>query len=174
MHAERRRALLMAAVTMLATLLVSAGSARSAPDTPGISPATQFTPVASQVLTRPQPVKASDGNYHMAYELLLNNVTPVTIHVETVEIRDAADGRVILSLTGPDLQAEMSPIGKLGPDNPGDRSIASSSTSIIWLDVVAATKDGIPKKIDHRVTGKSLHLQALTRSSPSYRRLRST
>jgi hypothetical protein len=51
------------------------------------------------------------------------------------------------------IQKQMTPVGKTGPDKPGDRSIESSSTSIVWLDVTAASKDAIAKKIDHRVIG---------------------
>jgi len=139
-------------VAVALAVLVSADRTR-AQDTPGISPTTRFTPLASQLLTHPQPVRASDGKYHLAYELVLTNTTGADVAVEKIEMRDAADGRVIQTLSGADLQAHVNPLGKIGPDNPGELSISSSSTSIVWLDVVADGKEGIPQTIDHRITG---------------------
>jgi len=137
--------LLMVGATTMAASAAGAGQ-------PGIGATTQFTPVSARALTTPQPVKASDGNYHLAYELLLTNPTGAEVSVETVEVRDAADGRVILSLSGSDLSGQMNPIGNTTPAAAGSR-IASSAASIIWLDVVAPDRAGIPAKIDHRVVG---------------------
>jgi hypothetical protein len=119
-------------------------------DTPGISPTTRFTPVTGAVMTVPQPVKMSDGRYHLAYELLLTNATGLEVEVDSVEVRDAAGGRVILSLAGDAVAARMNPIGEAA--KPG-RSIAPSATSIVWLDATAAAKDEIPPAIDHRIAG---------------------
>jgi hypothetical protein len=134
------------------------GSASPAADKPGISPTTQFTPVASHVLTVPQPVKASDGNFHLAYELLLTNATGVDVDITSVEVRDASDGRVLLALSGDDLASQINPIGKVTEGDAGS-PIPSSSTSIVWLDVIAPAKDAFPKTIDHQVTG-SIHTAA--------------
>ncbi len=45
----------------------------------GVRPGTQFTPVTASTLTVPEPVKGSDGRIHLAYELLLTNVTAVPV-----------------------------------------------------------------------------------------------
>jgi Peptidase family M23 len=138
----------LAAVGMLPA---DAGPAPTGP--PGISPDTQFTPVTGSALTSPVPVKASDGEVHIAYELLLTNTRDVEVNINTVEVRDAASKQVVLSLTGSDLSAHMNPIGNPPGGEPGDPPIAASATSIVWLDVAVANKDAVPKKVEHRLVG---------------------
>src|SRR5262245_26471659 len=140
----------LASLLLLCAITIASGDADA--EQPGIGATTRFTPVSARALTTPQPVKASDGNYHLAYELVLTNPTGAEVSVETVEVRDAADGRVILSLTGADLSGQMNPIGDITPTAAGNR-IARSAASIIWLDRVAPGRGGIPRKIDHRVVG---------------------
>ena len=89
----------------------------------------------------------------MAYELLLTNATALEVEVATVEVRDAADGRVMLSLTGEDLTDQMNPIGD-SAEGDGSTKIASSSTSIVWLDVSA------PDQRQHPPEGSTIGLSA--------------
>ena len=138
----------LAAVGMLPA---EAGPALTGP--PGISPDTRFTQVAGVVLTSPAPVKASDGRVHIAYELLLTNVLKVEVDINTVEVRDAASKQVVLSLTGSELVAHMNPIGKPPGGEQGDPPIASSATSIVWLDVAVPSMEAVPETVDHRVLG---------------------
>jgi hypothetical protein len=152
---QRGRAGLAALGAILVAVSVTTGSASSGTDKPGISPSTQFTPLASQVLTTPQAVKMSDGKYHLAYELLLTNATDVAVDVQSVAVRDASNGHVVMSLTGTALSAEMNPIGDATPTE-ASNTMSSSSISIVWLDVTFPTKDDIPQKLDHRVTGTVL------------------
>jgi Peptidase family M23 len=152
---RRGRALLAALGAIPVAVSVTAGSASSGTDKPGISPTTLFTPLASQVLTTPQAVKMSDGKYHLAYELLLTNATDVDVDVQSVAVRDASNGHVVMSLTGTALSAEMNPIGNATPSETST-TMSSSSISIVWLDVTFPTKDDIPQKLDHRVAGTVL------------------
>jgi hypothetical protein len=66
-----------------------------------------FAPIASSVLTRPTPVKATDGRFHIVYEVVLTNNTPLTMGVEGFEVRDARTRRVLARLSGPTLAANM-------------------------------------------------------------------
>ena len=152
---RRGRALLAALGAIPVAVSVTAGSASSGTDKPGISPTTLFTPLASQVLTTPQAVKMSDGKYHLAYEQLLTNATDVVVDVQSVAVRDASNGHVVMSLTGTALSAEMNPIGNATPTE-ASNTMSSSSISIVWLDVTFPTKDDIPQKLDHRVAGTVL------------------
>jgi hypothetical protein len=59
----------------------------------------------------------------------------------------------VLSLAGPALAAQLNPIGNAnGHDDKA--AIASSSTAILWLDVVFADKQAVPDKIDHRIVAE--------------------
>jgi hypothetical protein len=142
---------------LLATVSIAADAVSSGTDTPGIAPNTQFTPLAGQVLTTPQAVKMSDGKYHVPYELLLTNATGAPIEIQTVEVRDDSNGDVILSLSGTDLSTANS-VGNISP-NETHSPMAGSSISILWLDVIASTKDEIPQKVHHRVAG-TIHTPA--------------
>src|SRR5215469_6572115 len=152
------RSLLGGAVVLTGTLaavgmpLADAEPALSGP--PGISPDTKFTPVAGSVLTSPEPVKTSDGKVHIAYELVLTNTFDFEVDINTVEVRDAASKQVVLSLTGQDLAVHMNPIGVArGGGDEGDPPIASSATSIVWLDVAVPSMDAVPETVDHRLVG---------------------
>src|SRR5262249_23980613 len=150
-----RRGVALLAGTLVAASVWPAAGATAPSGTPGISPETQFTPVTAAVLTAPVPVKASDGQYHLAYELLLTNAAPGEVDVDRVEVRDASSHHVVLSFAGADLAAHMNPVGMPRDGAPADPPIASSSTSIMWLDVTAPTRDGIPSRLEHRVVGTS-------------------
>jgi hypothetical protein len=45
---------------------------------PGTKPDSIFTPVLASVLNAPDPVKGSDGSYHLVYELKVSNATGLT------------------------------------------------------------------------------------------------
>ena len=49
------------------------------------------TPLLMRVLDSPQPVKGSDGKYHLVYELVLTNSSPGKATVESVETIDSMD-----------------------------------------------------------------------------------
>jgi hypothetical protein len=77
--------------------------------TPGISPGTAFTPVVVSTLTNPEPVQASDGKVHLAYELVLTNAAPFPARIDKVEVLNAVTGRAVLVLTGAALRADLTP-----------------------------------------------------------------
>src|SRR5215831_4408902 len=151
------RSLLGGIVVLTGTLATAgmlpadAGPAPTGP--PGISPDTQFTPVTGLVLTSPVPVKASDGKVYIAYELVLTNTLHSEVDINTVEVRDAASKQVVLSLTGSELAVHMNPIGRAPGGEKGDPPVASSATSIVWLDVALPSMDAVPETVDHRLVG---------------------
>ena len=145
------------ALAAVGTQSADAGPALTGP--PGISPDTQFTPVAALVLTSPAPVQASDGKVHIAYEFVVTNAlhlenTPrVEVDINTVEVRDAASTQGVFSLKDSELAAHMNPIGEPPGGEQGDPPIASSATSIVWLDVSLPSMDAVPETVDHRLEG---------------------
>ena len=46
----------------------------------------------------PEPVRGTDGRFHIAYELVLTNTVQFALDVKRVEVRDAKTHRVLLSL----------------------------------------------------------------------------
>jgi len=147
-------ALLVGAALIAAWPIV--GATADAETAAGISAMTAFTPLVSQVLTTPQPVKASDGQYHIAYELLLTNAIGIPVELTEIEIRDAKTGRILLALGGLELKQQINSISHVAADASGDPTIATSSTTIVWLDVVVPSVESIPDEIDHRVVGNAV------------------
>ena len=143
-----RRLWLRAVIALTAFAMLPARTALSG----GIDPDTRFTQLVAAVLTQPQAVRATDGAYHLAYELLLTNATGQRVEVTSVEVRDGRSHQPLLSLTGPALSGQMNPIGASAEDV-GDSSIASSSVSVVWLDVAVRSKAEIPHVLEHRITG---------------------
>jgi hypothetical protein len=132
----------------------------SAPGTSqgGIDPTTKFTPLTATLLTTPGPVEISDGKVHLAYELVLTNVTAIPFRVDSVEMHDAATqalvpgstGRVDLTLLGVGAESE-------GTTDPGagttSVTMPPASTWIAWVDVAFPRASAVPATIDHIVSG---------------------
>ncbi len=94
------------------TVARSSGAAlSSALQRAGLRPGTQFTPVTASTLTVPEPVAGSDGRTHLAYELLLLNVTAMPVRISQVEVQDATTHQALLNLTGAALTAAFTPVG---------------------------------------------------------------
>ncbi len=59
-----------------------------------------LTPILMRVLDAPQPVKGSDGKFHLVYELELTNTSPGTAKVKSVKTMDPSSGKVVGTLAG--------------------------------------------------------------------------
>ncbi len=115
-RASRHRwplAVLVMALVTVAGISTSA-QARTAPDpspaVAGTDPGPQFTGLAASFLTRPEPVRGTDGRFHIAYELVLTDTVQFALDVKRVEVRDARTHRVLLSLDGRALSSRMNSI----------------------------------------------------------------
>ncbi len=129
---------------------VRPGGPTTGPGT-GIAPGTQFTPLASSVLTTPVPVLGSDGRRHIAYELTLTNVASFPLDVRTVRVRDPLRKATLLTLRGTALRAMMRTIDTASADVPGITTIAPSATSIVYLDVSLPRHATPPRRLAHEV-----------------------
>ena len=74
----------------------------------GIDPTTKFTQLTATFMTTPGPVEMSDAKVHLAYELVLTNVTPVPFRVDGVEMHDAATRALVPGTTG---RVDLTPPG---------------------------------------------------------------
>jgi hypothetical protein len=123
------------------------------PASQGLSPGTEFTPLAASVLTPPTPVRGTDGRFHLAYELVLTNVAvpPMNIGIDRIDVLDSDTQGVLLSLAGSMLPATMNPLAGLPPGAPpaAATTIASSAASIVWLDVQLEDEADIPRRLAH-------------------------
>ena len=133
-------------------------------DVAGIDPGQELTGLAATVLTRPRPVRGTDGRFHIAYELVLTGATALAVGVERVDVRDANTQRVLLSLAGPELLSRMNPVGDTPagvppdypPPSPSATLLAPSGSAVIWLDVVVQRKADLPAVLEHLVVSSTL------------------
>lgn len=150
-----------------ASLGVSAGSAAAAET--GLRPGTDFSVLAASVLTHPAPVAAADGRVHIAYELVLTNMTQLKLRLDKVEVRDARTHHVLLWLSDKALARDMNPvagaessesvqadllrhpIASFAAAPSAATTIAGSEEAIVWLDVVVPSYAAVPARLDHRI-----------------------
>jgi Peptidase family M23 len=120
-----------------------------------LNPAIQFGAFSASLLTRPAPVLGTDGFVHIAYELVLTNVTSLAIRIDAVQVRNARTGRVLLSLAGNALRSNLNPVG--GPVASGSQASSTATTVrpseavIVWLDVRVRRYSDVPTVLDHHV-----------------------
>src|SRR5215218_10533635 len=80
------------------------------------TPQGKQTPLLMRVLDAPEPVKGSDGKYHLVYEIVLTNSSPGTATVESVKTIDSKSGEVVGTLSGAEVAARTTLLdGSLDP-----------------------------------------------------------
>jgi Peptidase family M23 len=127
----------------------------------------QFTGLAARVLSRPSAVRGTDGRFHIAYELVLTNMTQFAVDVERVEVRDARTHRVLQSLAGRALSSRMNPVAESNTGRkPADPTLMSSSgSSIVWFDVIVRRNADVPGVLEHLVVASTRPPKAVRFSS---------
>jgi hypothetical protein len=76
-------------------------------------------------------VRGTDGRFHLAYELVLTNVTPMSIGIDRIDVLDSDTHRVLLSLAGSMLPANMNPLAGLPPGAPPDAATRAKWTTLL-------------------------------------------
>jgi hypothetical protein len=151
---------------LLAGLIAAAGISTSAqagaatdagPGVAGVDRGSGFTGLAASLLTHPSAVRATDGRFHVAYELVLTDATVFSVNVERVDIRDAKSHRVLLSLAGSALASRMNPVGgaPVGAPPTATTLLDPSGSAVVWLDVRVRRKADLPGVLDARVVSST-------------------
>jgi hypothetical protein len=153
-------AVLVMALIMVAGVSTSAQARTSVDPSPGVARADsdpQFTGLAASFLTHPQPVRGTDGRFHIAYELVLTDAVQFALGVERVEVRDAKTHRVLLSLEGRALSSRMNSVAgaRTGETPPDTTLLSPSGSAVVWLDVRVRRKADLPGALDHRVVSST-------------------
>lgn len=83
------------AVAVLATgCSVPAAQVSASPDPSRVGATGAFTPLTASVITPPSPVPGSDGEVHLAFELLVTNTSPRAATLTRVLITDDGSGMI--------------------------------------------------------------------------------
>jgi hypothetical protein len=104
-----------------------------------------LSPLVATPLTSPNPVLATDGKVHLAYEIVLMNLAPAEVTLKKVETLDAASGAVIGTLDGDGLAQML----KLNGGGKGT-ALPGGGSGILFMDVTLAKDAALPKAIKHR------------------------
>lgn len=125
------------------------GSTENPEPVPAESGGAKQTPLLMRVLDPPEPVKGSDGKYHLVYELVLTNSSPGTATVESVKTMDAKSGEVVGTLAGSDVAARTVRLGDISGQTA--ERISSGQVALLFLDVRFDDLRDVPKAVEHRV-----------------------
>jgi len=137
---RRSAALLAFAFAALGLLAVPLAAAA-----PQQGPVEQLTPVIGNPLASPEPVLTSDGRRQLAYELQLINRTDSTATIRS--LKALAGGRVLQSLAGKALEAQLSPYGQ--PRH--SLSLKPGQGAYVLMDVSLPAKARVPARLTHRI-----------------------
>jgi len=107
--------------------------------------------VVASVDRAPIPVKGSDGLYHVVYEILLINATPVNVTIAGLDILDAKSGAQVASLGAADLALRL--VVKDHKASPG--VLGAAQTGLLYLHLTFDNTSAIPAVVAHRFSGQA-------------------
>jgi murein DD-endopeptidase MepM/ murein hydrolase activator NlpD len=114
-----------------------------------LTPQGEQTPLLMRVLDPPQPVKGTDGKYHLVYELVLTNSSPGTAKVQSIRTMDARSGEVVDSLAHADVAARTLLLGDISGQTAEE--VGSGRVALVLLDATFEDLRDVPKDLEHRV-----------------------
>lgn len=122
----------------------------------------QNTPVLLSAASRPIPFRGADGRVHIDYELQVTNARAVPVKLVSLEVLDAATGKVLSTVTGADVANTFSLLGGAAGD-----SVGAAQAGFFWIDVVLEPGQSIPKVLSHRVVtaGPEVKLTAAVKTA---------
>lgn len=147
----------VAALVLTAALTSCSTSANTPPMAESSTTAIQstavpmVTPVLAEALAAPIPVPATDGRIHLAYELLLTNVSDQEVTLGSLVVN--ADGRPLLTLAGDQLAYRTRPAGSHQPTT----KIGAGQLAKVWLDVSVDAKEAVPEHLRHTLVVNVSH-----------------
>lgn len=104
-----------------------------------------LTPVIADAVATPEPVLASDGRRHLAYELQLVNRSSAQVTVRSIEA--LAGGKLVEKLSGKGLAAVMSPYGGGGLSD----KLRPGEAAFVMMDVSFPAGAKLPRRLEHRI-----------------------
>lgn len=144
----------LAAVLMVLALLAAAPATAAGTDEAGetatapVQEKVVATPLVFAVMSQPWAVEASDGKFHLVYEVRFSNVTPLAARLDHVSVRDATTGKDITSFDGEAIRTRFE-VGA-NRDNLGQR-LGGAEFGVLFLHVALPTLAAVPATIAHEI-----------------------
>ncbi|HEV7733248.1 MAG TPA: M23 family metallopeptidase [Candidatus Binatia bacterium] len=134
----------VAAFAVAGVVSSSDGRTLTVPDT--------FTPVLAEFVgDQTSPVKATDGKWHVVYELWLTNARPVPATVTRIEVLDYDhQDRVLATLDGATL---TSAARELTRKPATDVALGTNESKLVFVELAFDDRARVPNAIVHRLVG---------------------
>jgi len=130
---------------------------------PRFDDSAQLTPLILSIPRAPQPVRATDGRFHLVYELQMLNFgafpatpspTPAALEVVEVALFVASSSAPLLVLDGDALLQRMQLL-RLAP-SPATTELEVGQSGVLYLDVTFPDRQSVPRRISNRVTVRAI------------------
>jgi Peptidase family M23 len=105
----------------------------------------EFSPLDARVVAPPQPVRTTDGGRHMLYEIQLVNVSPRTVQINAITVRNSRTKRIVASWSGDAVTGVVSQ-----PGNPATNTLGPREAGTAFLNVTLRKRGGTPKRLYHQ------------------------
>lgn len=143
------RRLLSLALTLSTGVLLLASFSSSAAEARGPTVDGDFTPLIVTPLTPdPIPVRGSDGNYHVAYELVVLNTSPRDLSITKIET--LADGRVVRRVGAAEVAARSFLVADYAIPPTSAAKVPSGRSVMLLLDGIYPSRKSVPDTFTHR------------------------
>lgn len=111
-----------------------------------------FTPVLAQFVgDQTAPVKATDGRWHVVYELWLTNARPVPAAITRIEVLDYDhQDRVLAVLEGATLASALHEVTRKPA---ADGALGTNESKLVFVELAFDARAGVPDAIVHRLIG---------------------
>jgi murein DD-endopeptidase MepM/ murein hydrolase activator NlpD len=101
-----------------------------------------------QVVVAPTPFKGSDGWTHLAYELVVNDISQLGVQIDRLEVFAGSDAKPLVTYAASDLdQRVMRP--EADPKVRYGRAIPSGATAVIHVWITLAENQQVPRSLRH-------------------------
>jgi hypothetical protein len=107
-----------------------------------------LTPLVAEALAPPRPVLGADGQFHLAYELLVTNPSTSALTLTKVEVLDGEDASEVLGvIEGDDLDTAVQPLA--GQTDP---TLSPAEVTRVFWDQVSPPAVELPRSLQHRLS----------------------
>lgn len=116
------------------------------------------TPVIASVVSAGDttPVRGTDGQYHVAYELLLTNATACPASFNSLTVLNAADASPVLTPSSTDI-LNTHALRLVDRQPATNASLPASASRVLLVTASFGTEDGVPQTLENQFNITSLN-----------------
>jgi hypothetical protein len=128
-----------------------------------------WTPVLVSVVdSQTAPVRGTDGQFHVVYDLMLTNTGSEPATIDAITVIDAVDGTEVQTFTGYDLVADEI-IRHLNRAPAEDAVLPADSSRLLLVTIAFAEESDVPAAISHQLDIQAMGSFSIAPEPFSYR-----